>query len=93
MLLAVAAVLTALGILVLGVATSVEQRRSRRQPPPRPGSGPQTRTAQAARGHCRPQRQLTPVEIVNGEHDDVTAGLQPVEQIQSEAPVTGNTSL
>ncbi len=39
MLLAVAAVLTALGILVLGVATSVEQRRSRRQLPPRPGSG------------------------------------------------------
>ena len=39
MLLAFAAVLTALGILVLGVATSVEQRRSRRQLPPRPGPG------------------------------------------------------
>jgi DUF1707 SHOCT-like domain len=39
MLLAVVAVLTALGIVVLGVATSVEQRRSRRQLPPRPGPG------------------------------------------------------
>ena len=39
MLLAVAAVLTALGIVVLGVATSVEQRRSRKQLPPRPGPG------------------------------------------------------
>ncbi len=39
MLLAVVAVFTALGIVVLGVATSVEQRRSRRQLPPRPGSG------------------------------------------------------
>jgi hypothetical protein len=39
MFLALAAVLTALGILVLGVASSVEQRRSRRQLPPRPGPG------------------------------------------------------
>ena len=39
MLLAFAAVLTALGILVLGVAASVEQWRSRRQLPPRPGPG------------------------------------------------------
>jgi hypothetical protein len=35
--LAVAAVLTALGILVVGVAISLEQRRSRGQLPPRPG--------------------------------------------------------
>jgi hypothetical protein len=35
--LAVAAVLTALGILVVGVAMSVQQRRSRGQLPPRPG--------------------------------------------------------
>ena len=32
-------VLTALGIFAMGVATSVEQRRSRRQLPPRPGPG------------------------------------------------------
>jgi hypothetical protein len=32
-------VLTALGIFATGVATSVEQRRSRRQLPPRPGAG------------------------------------------------------
>jgi DUF1707 SHOCT-like domain len=32
-------VLTALGIFATGVATSVEQRRSRRQLPPRPGPG------------------------------------------------------
>jgi hypothetical protein len=36
-LLAVAAVLTALGILVIGVAISVRQRHSRGQLPPRPG--------------------------------------------------------
>jgi hypothetical protein len=36
MLPAFAAVLTARGILVPGVATSVEQRRSRKQLPPRP---------------------------------------------------------
>ena len=39
MFLALAAVLTALGILVLGVAASVMQRRSCRQLPPRPGPG------------------------------------------------------
>ena len=38
-LLAVAAVLTALVILVLGVAISVAQRHSRGQLPPRPGPG------------------------------------------------------
>ena len=38
-LIAVAAVLTALGILVHGVGTFVENRRSRRQLPPRPGPG------------------------------------------------------
>jgi hypothetical protein len=38
-LLAFLAVLAALGILVAGVAASVNQRRSRRQPPPRPGPG------------------------------------------------------
>ncbi len=38
-LLAVAAVLTALGILVIGVAISVAQRHSRGQLPPRPGPG------------------------------------------------------
>jgi Domain of unknown function (DUF1707) len=37
--LAIAAILTALGILVAGVAASVGQRRSRRQLPPRPGPG------------------------------------------------------
>ncbi len=35
--LAIASVLTALGILVVGVAISVAQRRSRGQLPPRPG--------------------------------------------------------
>ena len=38
-LVAMAAVLTALGILANGVATSSEQRRSRRQLPPRPTPG------------------------------------------------------
>ena len=38
-LIALAAVFTALGILVHGVGTSVEHRRSRRQLPPRPGPG------------------------------------------------------
>jgi len=38
-LVAMAAVLTALGILANGVATSSEQRRSRRQLPPRPAPG------------------------------------------------------
>jgi len=37
MLLAFAAVCTAIGIMVSAVATSLEQRRSRRQLPPRPG--------------------------------------------------------
>jgi Domain of unknown function (DUF1707) len=37
LLIALAAVFTAMGILVHGVGTSLEQRRSRRQPPPRPG--------------------------------------------------------
>ena len=39
LLVAFAAVGAALCILGYGVATSVEQRRSRRQPPPRPGPG------------------------------------------------------
>jgi Domain of unknown function (DUF1707) len=38
-LVALGLVLTALGIFATGVATSVEQRRSRRQLPPRPGPG------------------------------------------------------
>jgi hypothetical protein len=38
-LIALAAVFTALGIFVHGVGTSVEHRRSRRQLPPRPGPG------------------------------------------------------
>jgi Domain of unknown function (DUF1707) len=38
-LLAVAALLTALGILIIGVAISVQQRHSRGQLPPRPGPG------------------------------------------------------
>ena len=38
-LVAIVAVIAALGILGHGVATSVEQRRSRRQLPPRPGPG------------------------------------------------------
>jgi hypothetical protein len=37
LLIALAAVFTAMGILVHGVGTSLEQRRSRRQLPPRPG--------------------------------------------------------
>ena len=46
-------VLTALGIFVTGVATSVEQRRSRRQLPPRPGPGGQALEAGESRdaGH------------------------------------------
>ena len=36
---AIVAVIVAVGILVHGVGTSVEQRRSRRQLPPRPGPG------------------------------------------------------
>jgi hypothetical protein len=39
LLVAIFAVLAALGFLVYGVATSVEQRRSRGQLPPRPGPG------------------------------------------------------
>ncbi len=39
LLIALAAVLAALGILANGVVTSWEQRRSRRRLPPRPGSG------------------------------------------------------
>lgn len=39
--LAIAAIVTALGILVVGVAASVDQRRSRRQLPPRSGQGGQ----------------------------------------------------
>jgi hypothetical protein len=38
-LVALAAVVAALVILGVGVAASIEQRRSRRQPPPRPGPG------------------------------------------------------
>jgi Domain of unknown function (DUF1707) len=38
-LVALGLVLTALGIFATGVATSAEQRRSRRQLPPQPGSG------------------------------------------------------
>jgi uncharacterized protein DUF1707 len=51
MLLAVVAVLTALGIVVLGVATSVERRRSRRQLPPRPGPGGHALEAGQSTGH------------------------------------------
>jgi hypothetical protein len=39
LLVALSAVLAAVGFLVQGVITSVEQRRSRRQLPPRPGPG------------------------------------------------------
>jgi hypothetical protein len=39
LLIALAAVFIAMGILVHGVSTSLEQRRSRKQLPPRPGSG------------------------------------------------------
>jgi hypothetical protein len=38
-LVAIVAVMAALGVLIYGVATSVEQRRSSRQLPPRPGPG------------------------------------------------------
>jgi hypothetical protein len=38
-LIALVAVVTAFGIMANGVATSLEQRRSRRQLPPRPGPG------------------------------------------------------
>ena len=50
MLLAVVAVLTALGIVVLWVASSVEQRRSRRQLPPRPGPGGHARDGERPGG-------------------------------------------
>ncbi len=50
LLLTLTLVVTAFGILANGVATSVEQRRSRRQVPPRPGPGGHALEAEQSSG-------------------------------------------